>query len=203
MLVVPYLVAALVGYLLGGIPTGIVIARARGVDLTQVGSKKTGATNALRALGPAAGAAVFLGDFLKAVVAVALVSWLFNDPWASAIAGIAAVIGHGFSPYIKFQGGRGVTPGLGGLIVISPWIFLVALGTGVLIIIATRFVSLGSMLGTIVGASVLVFMVAVYGWSIAYVPFALVVAVFILISHHDNIGRLLKGSERKIGSSAR
>ncbi len=202
MLVVPYLVAAVIGYLLGGVPTGMLIARARGVDLTQVGSKKTGATNALRTLGKTAGALVFVGDFLKAVVAVSLVRILFADAWAEAIAAMGAVVGHGFSPFIGFKGGRGVTPGLGGLAVISVPIFLLALGSGVAIIAATRFVSLGSMLGTLIAALVLVYLVAANGWPVAYVPFAVVVAAFILFSHHDNIQRLITGRERKIGGPA-
>ena len=83
-----------------------------------------------------------------------------------------------------------MTPGLGELAIISWWFFLIALFTGVAVIVATRFVSLGSILGTLVAAAVLVIMVAVAGWSIAYVPFAIVVAVFIVVSHHDNIQRL-------------
>ena len=196
----PYLLAALIGYLLGGIPSGMLVARARGVDLTQVGSKKTGATNVLRTLGPAAAAAVFLGDFFKAVVAVLVVRWLFGDAWANVVAAVAAVIGHGFSPYIGFRGGRGVTPGLGGLAVISLPIFALALLTGIVVIALTRFVSLGSMLGTIVAAAVLVYMVGTGGWPVAYGAFALGAAAFILVSHHDNIKRLLQGRERKLGS---
>ena len=197
-----YLVAAVIGYLLGGIPTGMLVARARGVDLTRVGSKRTGATNVLRTLGPAAAATVFLGDFLKAVVAVVAASWLFGDSWANVVAAIAAVIGHGYSPYIGFRGGRGVTPGLGGLAVISWWIFLLALGTGVVVIALTRFVSLGSMLGTLVAAAVLVYMVGVAGWPVAYVLFAIGAAAFILASHRDNIKRLVQGRERKLGEAA-
>src|SRR5688572_19106300 len=106
MPVVKYQFAAAIGYLPGGTPTGILAARARGVDLTQAGSKKTGATNALRALGKTAAAIVFLGDFLKARVAASLVRFLFADEWAVAIAAMGAVIGHGFSPYIGFKGGR-------------------------------------------------------------------------------------------------
>ncbi len=196
---VAYILAALIGYAFGGIPTGILVARARHVDLTQVGSKKTGATNVLRTLGPAAAAVVFAGDFLKAVVAVSLVSWLFGDSWANAVAAVAAVVGHGFSPYIGFRGGRGVTPGLGGLLVVSWWIFLIALLVGVIVIALTRFVSLGSLLGTIVAALVIVYEVAVWGWPAAYMLFGLGAAAFIVASHHDNIQRLLAGRERKLG----
>ena len=197
------LVAAVVGYLLGGIPTGLLVARAYRVDLTAVGSKRTGATNVLRAVGPVPAALVFIGDFLKAALAAWLMRVLFDNAWVEVIAATAAVVGHGFSPYIGFKGGRGVTPGLGGLAVISWWIFLIALGTGLLVILLTRFVSLGSMLGTLVAALVIAYMVAVVGWPLADATFAVAVAGFILFSHHDNIARLVSGRERKLGESVK
>src|SRR5438045_7602606 len=116
------LAAPVVGYLIGAIPTGALVARLyRRVDLTRVGSRRTGATNVLRTLGPGAAAVVFLGDFFKGTAAVALGSaFSSGDPWAMALAGLAAVFGHAYSPFIGFRGGRGVTTGLGGLLAIAP-----------------------------------------------------------------------------------
>src|SRR6476646_9901893 len=115
-------VALLAGYLIGAIPTGVVVARVYGrVDLTQVGSRRTGATNVLRTLGPGAAAIVFVGDFLKGVVAVLLAAVVgAGAPWPQALAGLAAVVGHSYSPFIGFKGGRGVTTGLGAALVLWP-----------------------------------------------------------------------------------
>lgn len=194
------LVAILIGYLAGAVPTGVVIGRLHGVDLTQVGSRKTGATNVLRTLGKGAAAIVFVGDFLKATVAILIVGAVFpSDEWARALAGIAAVLGHCYSAFIGFKGGRGVTTGLGGLLALSP----VAGGLGLLVglsaIAATRYVSLGSILGTVVGAGALLFLALTGANPIAHAAFALVVGIFIVVVHYDNIGRLLRGTERKLG----
>jgi glycerol-3-phosphate acyltransferase PlsY len=198
---IQYPVALVAGYLIGAIPTGALVATVyRRVDLTQVGSRRTGATNVLRTLGPGAAAVVFLGDFLKGTVVVLLASALAGgDAWVKAIAGAAAVFGHAFSPFLGFRGGRGVTTGLGGLLAIAPIVAGAGLLTGAAAIAATRYVSLGSILGTSVAALLLVSWTLASGQPIAYVAFALVVGGFILIAHHDNIDRLVHGKERKLG----
>ena len=194
------LVGVLIGYLAGAVPTGALVGRIGGVDLTQVGSRRTGTTNVLRTLGPGAAAVVFLGDLFKGTLAMLLVGALFDrDPPAVALAGVAAVIGHAYSPFIGFKGGRGVTTGLGGLAVLSPPAAGLAVLVGVAAIAATRYVSLGSILGTIVGTLALLVGVLVYGLPLAYAVFAVVVGVFIVAAHHDNIQRLLSGTERKLG----
>jgi glycerol-3-phosphate acyltransferase PlsY len=194
------LVGVLVGYLAGAIPTGAVVGRLGGVDLTQVGSRRTGATNVLRTLGPGAAAVVFLGDMLKGTLAMLLVGVLFDrDPWGVALAGIAAVFGHAYSLFIGFKGGRGVTTGLGGLAVLWPPAAGLALLVGAVAIAATRYVSLGSILGTVVGTLALLAGVFTAGLPPAYAAFAVVVGVFIVAAHHDNIQRLRQGTERKLG----
>ena len=190
----------LIGYLAGAIPTGAVVGRVGGVDLTQVGSRRTGATNVLRTLGPGAAAVVFLGDLLKGTLAMLLVGAIFDrDPWAVALAGIGAVVGHAYSPFIGFRGGRGVTTGLGGLAVLSPPAAGLALLVGGIAIATTRYVSLGSILGTLVGTLALLVEVFIYGRPPAYAAYAAVVGVFIVAAHHDNIQRLRQGTERKLG----
>src|SRR5687768_15639101 len=108
---IQHLAALLIGYLVGAIPTGALVARVyRQTDLTRVGSRRTGATNVLRTLGPGAAAVVFLGDFLKGTAATLLASAVASaDPTSMVISGTAAVFGHAYSPFIGFKGGRGVT----------------------------------------------------------------------------------------------
>src|SRR5439155_4549005 len=148
------LFAVVLGYLVGAFPPGAVVARLyKRVDLTTVGSRRTGATNVLRTLGPGAAAIVFAGDFLKGTIAVLLGAAIgTGNPWAMALAGVAAVFGHGYSPFIGFKGGRGVTTGLGGLLALSPPMAAVGVVVGALTIALTRYVSLGSILGTLAAA---------------------------------------------------
>ncbi len=199
---------AVVGYLLGGIPTGMIVGRARGVDLTRTGSGSTGATNVLRTLGLAAAAVVFLGDLLKGAAAVLVARVIAGDAaWPQVAAATAAVIGHSYSPFIGFRGGRGVVTGMGGLVLIWPLAALCALILGGVAIIATRYVSLGSLTGTLVAGAVGISIVLFANQSPAYLApayllYALVVPLFIVVSHRGNIARLLSGTERKLGEKA-
>lgn len=170
------------------------------VDLTRVGSGRTGATNVLRTLGPRAAALVLLGDFLKGALAVLVAGWLAaGDPWAMTLAWFAAVVGHSYSPFLRFRGGRGVATGLGGLLPLAPAAAAIALLCGIGIIALTRYVSLGSIAGSLIAA------VLVIGWALAndhpaaYVLFSALTAGFIIVAHRDNIQRLLRGTERRLG----
>jgi glycerol-3-phosphate acyltransferase PlsY len=201
---IQHLAALLIGYLVGAIPTGALVARVyRQTDLTRVGSRRTGATNVLRTLGPGAAAVVFLGDFLKGTAATLLASAVASaDPTSMVISGAAAVFGHAYSPFIGFKGGRGVTTGLGGLLAIAPAIAGAGLLVGVAAIALTRYVSLGSILGTSVAALALIYWTLSSSQPLAYVAFALVVGGFVIIAHRDNIDRLLHGTERRLGEHA-
>lgn len=191
----------LLGYLLGSVPTGVVVARLwGGVDLTSIGSKRTGATNVLRTLGPAAAVTVFVGDFAKGSLAVLLAAALASgDVLAMALAGLAAVLGHAYSPFIGFKGGRGVTTGLGGLLVLYPPAAGLAALVGLFAIGLSRYVSLGSILGTLGGAITLIVWTLTTGQPYGYLVFAILVGGFIIFAHHDNIGRLRRGTERRLG----
>jgi len=195
--------AVVVGYLFGTIPTGTIVGRARGVDLTAVGSRRTGATNALRSLGPRWAALVALGDVLKgataALVAGLLTGW---NPWAQVFAAMAAVLGHTYSPFIGFRGGRGVLTGAGGALVLVPVALVIGAVLGSAAIWATRYVSLGSLVAATVAGGVTVALVAVWGAPSAYLVYGLVVPAFIVLVHRDNIQRLLSGTERKLGKPA-
>jgi acyl phosphate:glycerol-3-phosphate acyltransferase len=194
-------VAAVVGYLLGSIPTGMVVARVyRNVDLTAHGSGRTGATNVLRTLGRGAAAIAFAGDFLKGMLAVLLVRVAFGDNnlWLELIAAIAAVIGHSYSVFIGFKGGRGVVTGMGATFVVAPVLTLIALAIGVLLVAITRDVSLGSVVGAAAGGLLMCGLAVVTGdpsWAV----WGVLVGGFIVVAHKDNIERLRAGTERKLG----
>jgi glycerol-3-phosphate acyltransferase PlsY len=196
--------AAVVGYLLGSIPTGMIVARVyRNVDLTAYGSGRTGATNVLRTLGSGAAAIAFAGDFLKGLLAVVVVQYVIAGdnprlPWLELIAAIAAVLGHSYSMFIGFRGGRGVVTGFGATVVAAPVPMLIALAVGALLIGTTRYVSLGSVVGSAV-AGLLLCWLAVTSGEPAWAVWGVLVGGFIVVAHRDNIERLLAGTERKLG----
>jgi glycerol-3-phosphate acyltransferase PlsY len=198
------LLAALIGYLLGSIPTGMIVARVyRNVDLTAYGSGRTGATNVLRTLGSGAAAVAFGGDFVKGVLAVAIVKFLIapDNTWIERAAAIAAVVGHSYSVFIGFKGGRGVVTGFGASLVAAPVLILIAFGIGVLLVLLTRYVSLGSVVGAIIGGLFLcglAYAQADPAWAL----WGVLVGGFIVVAHKDNIERLLAGKERKLGERA-
>jgi glycerol-3-phosphate acyltransferase PlsY len=195
-----------IGYLLGAVPFGILAGRlAGGLDLRQLGSRRTGATNTLRTLGWRWAALVLLLDVAKGTIAVLLARTLYvaglpgSPEWVQAAAGAAAVIGHNWSPFIGFTGGRGVATSAGGLLAISPLSLAVVLPLVALVVWRTRYVSLGSLLAAI-GAPIVTVGLALagaVGW--AAVAFATVSGLLIVISHSDNVARLRAGKERRIG----
>src|SRR4051812_42777594 len=139
-------IAAVIGYALGAIPTGMVIGRVyKNVDLTAYGSGRTGATNVLRTLGRGAAAVAFLGDFLKGVLAVAAIKFVIapENAWVEMVAAAAAVIGHSYSVFIRFKGGRGVVTGFGATLLAAPVPTLIAFAIGIILVALTRYVSLG------------------------------------------------------------
>jgi acyl phosphate:glycerol-3-phosphate acyltransferase len=194
-------VAAVVGYLLGAIPTGMIVARVyRNVDLTATGSGRTGATNVLRTLGSGAAAVAFAGDFLKGLLAVLVVRFAFGDssPWLELIAAVMAVVGHSYSVFIGFKGGRGVVTGMGATIVAAPVLMLIAFAIGALLVALTRYVSLGSVVGAAAGGLLLCGL-AFFTRDPAWAVWGVLVGGFIVLAHRDNIERLLAGTERKLG----
>lgn len=201
MPVILAIVAAVVGYLIGSIPTGLIVGRVyKNVDITRVGSQRTGATNVLRTLGPGAAAIVFLGDALKGVLAVVIANALTNgDALAASLAALGAIVGHSYSVFIGFRGGRGVTPGLGALLVLAPVAALIAVALGAVLIVLTRYVSLGSIAGAASGGIVLCILALIGLEPRPYLLYGSVAAAFIIVSHRDNIARIASGTERRLG----
>lgn len=199
--VIPAVIASIVvGYLLGAIPTGVLVARAHGaVDLTGQGSGRTGTTNVLRTLGRRAAALVFAGDFLKGVLAVLAASWLSGgEPWAQLGGAVASVVGHSYSPFIGLRGGRGVVTGLAATFVAAPLAMLAVAFVALTIVAVTRYVSLGSILGAVFGGALMVWLGISQGEP-ALALWGLLVGGFIVIAHRDNIQRLRAGTERRLG----
>jgi len=193
-------VATVVGaFLIGAIPWGYLIGKwFGGVDLRNVGSGGTGATNALRAVGRKAALAVLILDMVKGFLPVFLAMRWGAGEWWVAAAAVAAVLGHCFSPFIGFKGGKGVATGAGAAIALSPW-FLLALPVVVLVVAVTRYVSLGSILGTF-AASTIGIVLAMRGMAPWSVPVAVMaMSAIIIYQHRSNIGRLRAGTERKFG----
>ncbi len=183
-------------YLVGGIPIGLMVGQARGVDIREYGSGNIGASNVLRTLGAKAGAAVWVADILKgfAPVTVAKYTPFSSEPWLAGVA-LAAILGHCFSPYLKLSGGRGVSTTLGALFALDWVVGLSALGVWVIVVAVIRYISLGS---TMAAFSAPVFF-ALYDRPVAYFVFAVTIWLLIWLQHIPNIRRLLAGTETKIG----
>jgi glycerol-3-phosphate acyltransferase PlsY len=191
-------------YLFGSLPMGVIVARLTGArDPRTVGSGRTGGTNALRAMGARRAVAVATLDVLKGFVPVLLASVAGASALGVALTGIAAVVGAWMSVFLRFHGGRGVATAIGATLFIQPLAVLLAgpffFGT----IWLTRYVSLGSLLGTAAGAAFIGLFVLL-GWNPpAHFLFGVAGAAIIWIAHHDNIQRLLRGEERRFDPLAR
>jgi acyl phosphate:glycerol-3-phosphate acyltransferase len=190
-------------YLLGAIPTSYLVARVfAGVDLRQYGSKNLGATNLYRLLGFKAAIPTALFDILKGVFPV-FYAHLQLDPHPGVwplVLGFAAVVGHVFSPFVRFKGGKGVATAAGVFLALTPWSLLLGLGVWIVTVALTRYVSLGSMLAAVALAVSVPFLHP--GYPDVFVA-AVVVALFIVFTHRANLKRLLAGNESKIGARQR
>lgn len=190
----------LVSYLAGSVPVGVLVARAAGgIDPRTVGSGRTGGTNALRALGRKWAAVVVIGDLLKGALPVLLARVVTGgDSLAEVLCAASAVAGAIWSVFAGFRSGRGVGTGVGTMLVIQPLAVVLAAPVFIGVILLTRYVSLGSLLGSAVMLPVmLLFVVVAPGTPLSYVLYAAVGAGFIWLAHSDNIDRLLHGTERK------
>lgn len=202
------LIAAVVGYVLGSLPFGYLVARAKGVDIFAVGSKNPGATNVRRVLGSGPGNLVFALDVLKGALATGW-PWAYAalnarrhegelyiniDPNSFMIAGlVGAVLGHSFSCFTRFRGGKGVATGAGGFLVLMPYAALIGAVIWAAVFLLTRYVSLASMLAAV--------SLPFSSWWLGQPPagtvLCVLVAVFVVIRHRENCRRLLQGKEHR------
>jgi len=217
MIAAKFVIVAVVGYLLGSIPFGILICRRMAkVDVRQYGSGKMGTTNVLRTAGSKAAVLVFVLDLLKGVAAVVIAGVIIGRDYlvvggvhwgilvAQVIAALAAMAGHNRSVFLKFRsGGRGVATFFGGMAALFP---PAALFGGEIFIIGaglTKFVSLASISAAVSTYAVLVPLTIFNRFPIEYLIYALIGSIVIIVVHRDNISRLLAGKERRLGERAK
>jgi glycerol-3-phosphate acyltransferase PlsY len=181
-------------YLLGSIPTGLLLSRAlAGKDPRQQGSRNIGATNVMRTMGKALGVITLLGDVLKGLIPVVIALWLVKEGFWVAGTGLAAFLGHCFPIYLRFRGGKGVATALGIFLPIAPLAVvcdIVVFGAGVGI---SRMVSVGS----IATAAAIPILIWLLGHPLPYIVLGICVALLIIYRHKENIKRLLGGKENK------
>jgi glycerol-3-phosphate acyltransferase PlsY len=183
-------------YLLGSIPTGLLVARARGVDLLAEGSGKTGATNTMNAVGKGAAALVLAVDLVKGALAVLLA---FRFPWEQN-----AVLGHNYSVWVRLAsgrwgGGRGIVTAMGAMLMLHPLVVLAAILVGLAAIALTRLMVVGTIAGTIGAVGVAVILVATGSLWSWFLPAVIVWAVLVIAGFYDNLQRLARGAEPKLG----
>ena len=216
MIIAQYVAAVIVGYLLGSIPFGLLIAkRSASVDVREYGSGKTGMTNVLRTAGKKAAALVVILDLLKGVLAVVFAGLIVGNGYlvvgnfglgsllAQVLAALAAMAGHNWSVFLGFRGGSGVATFFGGLVALCPW--AVALFGGQILVlgaVSTGFVSVGSIAGVVGTYAILVPLTVINDFPIEYLIYASAGTVIIVIMHRGNIARLLSGKERRLGEKA-
>ena len=210
MLIVGYILTAVAGYLLGSIPTGYLVAAARGIDIRTVGSGNIGATNVFRFLGVPAGIFVLLSDAFKGWFAVVVGARLFGSwfdaaagpqarEWLAIIAGVSAILGHNFTCWLRFKGGKGIATSAGVLVALVPWALLLILGVWIIAFALTRYVSLAS-----IGASAALPLAAwVTKESYTMILVTAAMAALAIYKHKANIQRLAKGTESRIGARKR
>jgi len=190
--------AALIGYLLGAIPVGLLVAKlARGIDIRRSGSGRTGTTNVLRSVGPLGAAVVLLLDVAKGLAAAA------TGDWGAVSGGIAAVLGHTRSIFIGFGGGRGVATAAGGLAVLAPLALVGVVPLFAVVAGVSRYVSLAS-LSVALAAPLIVVGLLIFGRAgFPALVFAAVGCALVIVAHADNIARLREGTERRLGERER
>ncbi|MFN6518111.1 MAG: glycerol-3-phosphate 1-O-acyltransferase PlsY [Nostoc sp. CreGUA01] len=208
-------VIVLLAYLLGSFPTGyIAVKQLKGIDIREVGSGSTGATNVLRTLGKGPGAFVLVLDSLKGVLAIALVYWLFNfapsqnfipltvdaklwQPWLVTMAGLAAILGHSKSIFLGFTGGKSVAISLGILLAMNWQVGLATAGVFAVVVAISRIVSLSSIAGAIAVSIVMLLL----HQPLPYILFAIAGGLYVIFRHRSNIERIIAGTEPKIGQN--
>lgn len=194
-----YLIIAVVGYLLGCIPSGLIVGKFFcNVDIRNYGSKNIGTTNMFRILGPKPAIVVLLADMAKGMLAVFFAQYLVGDTSSLLIGGIMSIVGHNYPVFLGFKGGRGVATGLGVICVLMPKVTLIVFSVWAVIVFITRYVSLGS----VVAATLVPILAWYFEYPWLFCLFSLLAAAFIVIRHKENIERLLKGTESKIKSGS-
>ena len=193
--VLHYALGFVLGHFCGSVPSGLWLVRTlHGIDIRNYGSKNIGTTNVFRTVGPTSAVLVLLCDMLKGIIAVALVNYFFHSPELDVVTALGALLGHNYSLFLGFKGGKGAATGLGLLVFLMPKVAGAVFLVWLAIVFTTRYVSLGSMV-----AAVLTPIGAWYfNYPCAYIILGAIAGFFVVLRHKDNIGRLLSGTESKI-----
>jgi glycerol-3-phosphate acyltransferase PlsY len=201
------LLVAVIGYLWGSIPSGYwmgKLLRGKNFDIRVYGSHKTGTANVRRTLGNVPAGIVLIVDLSKGIVPTLLATlpFFYRAGWGPALAGLAALLGHCFPVFISFRGGRGVLTGAGALLILSPLAFFIAAIADFGSMAIWRYISLGSIIGSVTVFLCGLIFVAL-GWvNLPYGAYMLIAPLLIIFFHRDNITRLLAGTESKLGQKA-
>ena len=197
-LVLVYVLAFISSYLLGGIPFGFIVAKAKGINIREVGSGNIGATNVFRAVGKKEGIFVFLMDFLKGLIPVLF--WKHYGMYPGLVSAIGAILGHTLTPYLKFRGGKGIATGFGSFLGLFPAAILSSFGVWVLFLLISGIVSVGSIMAAITFP--LFYSIYAFKSSGNVDPVILVftgiISIYIIYKHRGNIKRLFRGEEPRI-----
>ncbi len=188
------IILLIISFIIGSIPFGIIVAKAKGVDLKKVGSGNIGATNVLRSLGKWPALFTLSGDILKGTLAVAIGRYLEVGVFYEGLIGIAVIIGHNFSLFLNFTGGKGVATSIGVLIFYSPLVAIITIIIWLFVVFISRYSSLGAL----VSFSLLPFNILIFDDKNKLL-IGCFITVLIFIRHWGNIQRLTKGTERKVG----
>lgn len=190
-----YLLTCVLAYLVGSVPSGLILGKLFWhTDLREHGSHNIGATNAWRTLGKVPGIIVFVADSLKGQAGVLLGLSLVGTPLAAVVGGLLAIIGHSFSIFLRFHGGKGVATSLGVLTMLMGNVTIVVFVLWFTIVYMTRYVSLGS----VVAGFLTPVLAAFFSYPMEYIVFSVIAAFLVIVRHRENIKRLMNGTENKV-----
>jgi glycerol-3-phosphate acyltransferase PlsY len=193
-------------FLAGSIPWGLVVGRLFGVDPRTVGSGNIGATNVARALGPLGFVAVYLLDAASGFLPVFLlapVATVLSPTGNGVLLGIVLIVGHVFTPWLGFKGGKGVATASGVTVALVPWGFVAALACFLVILLMTRIVSISSLAASVALPLFVIYFTGIKGWTpddYWILGYSLLITVVVFITHRKNMGRLFKGTEARVGA---
>ncbi len=190
-----FLLGFVLGHVCGSVPSGLWLVQAfHGIDIRNYGSKNIGTTNVFRIVGPKTAVLVLIADAFKGILAVGIMSYFFHNPLLDVVTALGALLGHNYSLFLGFKGGKGVATALGLLIFMMPKVALASFGIWLVCVLLTRYVSLGSIMAAIFTPPLAWYL----GYPSAYVIFSVIAAFFVVLRHKENIHRLLTGTESKI-----
>ena len=201
MTILTYVLVGVIAYLLGSISTGLLVAKIHhGPNLREVGSKNTGASNVLRTMGLKSGLITFVGDCGKAALACGIGYWTLGQ-YGAMLAGLMVILGHNWPVFFQFKGGKGVASSCGVMLVCFPIPALISYVVAIGVIALTRFISLGSM--CMLTAFAILVSVFFSGGDPVVILWAVLLAALCILRHRTNIGRLIHGTENKLGQKVK